>query len=706
MDDDQRDREDEQPTAPRSGQVRIVGAEPAGRGSTAGDTDLIGGGPGAGAGIGLGSGTQGAVPGRDPFDAPLPAGTNFDLSAPFGSEVSSAMEGFSPSLGDDLSVGTELPHWTEPPTGEVPAVLARDMGEQPEGGLDPWSSLPAPTWREEHADWTAHEETFEPSMLAQGDARLGSLDDSGATDRQPWSFDLSTSDEPPPVLGEGPAGLDDDSGRDTAVVPAVRLSGAPQGSDDVAFRFEEPEEPRAVPLVRPMARGAEATAISDVRGSEAGESRAADDELPVAQRPTVPHVTIPDEDDLASPVVPVDPEEVGEPRARRTGRGPRRPGRRRSRSEPEVRLLTQAPMAELEGEDEGEEGTTADAVANRPIPKAGSTTGSAPPPEDRPVPEAPASRAGRPVPPTGRPVPPAPRQPPRARSGAGLRPPRVPEPQSETHGGGRNLPLAVVSGLVLGIIALVFFDLGTVTAMIVATVVVTLAAVEAYAAFRKGGYHPATLLGLVATASLMVATYNKGQEALPLVLVLLVAFTLLWHLVGVERVAEPIRSIASTLFVFCWVGVFGSFAALLLNPTLFPNRHGIAFLLGAVITAVAYDVGALAVGGWIGSHPLSEVSPNKTWEGFFGGAVAAVLVAVVVVHFIHPWTLGAAAMLGVVVAVVSPIGDLSESLVKRHIGLKDMGRILPGHGGLLDRVDGLLFVLPATYYLVKAFHLG
>jgi phosphatidate cytidylyltransferase len=83
-----------------------------------------------------------------------------------------------------------------------------------------------------------------------------------------------------------------------------------------------------------------------------------------------------------------------------------------------------------------------------------------------------------------------------------------------------------------------------------------------------------------------------------------------------------------------------------------------------------------------------------------------VLAGVVIVHFIHPWTPGSAAVLGLVVAVVAPLGDLFESVVKRYLGLKDIGRILPGHGGILDRVDGLLFVLPATYYLVKAFHLG
>jgi phosphatidate cytidylyltransferase len=100
------------------------------------------------------------------------------------------------------------------------------------------------------------------------------------------------------------------------------------------------------------------------------------------------------------------------------------------------------------------------------------------------------------------------------------------------------------------------------------------------------------------------------------------------------------------------------------------------------------------------------VSPYKTWEGFIGGALAAIVVAVVVVHFIHPWTIGKALVLGVVVAVVAPLGDLSQSMIKRQLGLKDMGRLMPGHGGLLDRVDGLLFVLPATYFVVKAMHLG
>jgi CDP-diglyceride synthetase len=272
---------------------------------------------------------------------------------------------------------------------------------------------------------------------------------------------------------------------------------------------------------------------------------------------------------------------------------------------------------------------------------------------------------------------------------------------------GRDMRVAIGSGVLLGAIALACFAAGTVASMVIVCIVVLLATAEAYAAFRRAQYHPATLLGLVAVLSLLIETYNKGVAALPLVLVLLVAGSFIWYLARVEPAAEPVSGISSTVFVFVWVGAFGSFAALLLNPNLFPDRHGIAFVLAAVIVTVADDVGSLLIGAAMGRHQLApSVSPNKSWEGLIGGAVVAILVSVVVVHFIHPWTLSKAALYGVVVAIVAPIGDLSQSMIKRHLGLKDMGRLLPGHGGVLDRVDGLLFVMPATYFVVKAMHLG
>jgi phosphatidate cytidylyltransferase len=596
----------------RSGRVRIVGAEPV---RSVGDPD------------------EPEAP-----DAGLPA-------------VEIAAAGY-PADPDDGRPVAELPHWTDAPTGEVPAVLARANDDDQE--LDPWSSLPAPTWREEHADWQADEESFEPSMLAQDDLRIGALDDSGATDRQPWTFELEVDDE----FGAGAGAVDED----TIIVPAVRVIDEPGPSPTAAVPRDVWPQGTPPPAQRPMPLrerlGANGPGIPEV-----GPLRLpADGGLAEGGELAGTDLGAPFPDGAGALGDLGGPGDIG--RAGRAAGGAAAPG---------------------EGEGEAVPRTRRTSRRGRP--------GSARSPIGRPVSHAASTR--RPARP-------------RAGVAAGTVPgPRGRSGSSPTAGTGRDLPVAIMSGLAVGALALVCFDIGTVASLAIVTALVTLAAMEALAAFRRGGYHPATLLGLVAVISLMVATYNKGEVAVPLVAVLLVAFVALWHVAGVERGADPVRSAASTLLVFCWIGIFGSYGALLLAPSLFPDRHGIAFLLGAVIAGVAYDVGALAVGATMGSHPIApSVSPNKTWEGALGGLAASVLAAVLIVHLIHPWTVPKAAALGVVVAVVSPIGDLTESLVKRHLGLKDMSRLLPGHGGVLDRVDGLLFVLPATFYLVKALHLG
>ncbi|HMK12684.1 MAG TPA: phosphatidate cytidylyltransferase [Acidimicrobiales bacterium] len=261
----------------------------------------------------------------------------------------------------------------------------------------------------------------------------------------------------------------------------------------------------------------------------------------------------------------------------------------------------------------------------------------------------------------------------------------------------RDLPVAVGVGVALAVVALVLFSIGPGAAMGLVTLVIAAAAAEFYAAMQKVAYRPATLLGIVACAGLPLAAYWRGEGAIPLVLALSVVFGLLWFLFAAEDV-RPVPNLAVTLLGVVYVGLLGSFAALILK---FPN--GVGMLLGAIIATVAYDIGGLFVGSSAGrSHLAPTVSPNKTYEGLAGGMLMAILAAVVICGRFVPWDhLGDSIKLGIVVAIAAPLGDLSESMIKRDLGIKDMGTILPGHGGILDRFDALLFSLPAVYYLAR-----
>jgi phosphatidate cytidylyltransferase len=153
--------------------------------------------------------------------------------------------------------------------------------------------------------------------------------------------------------------------------------------------------------------------------------------------------------------------------------------------------------------------------------------------------------------------------------------------------------------------------------------------------------------------------------------------------------------------------VLGSYALLMISPNSFPQNHGIAFLFGAVLLTVANDSGALFLGRRFGKQPLNKaLSPNKTRGGAIGGTIVTLFVGVAILPLMSPWTRTHGLEVAAVLSVVVPLGDLFESMVKRTLGVKDLGRILPGHGGLLDRVDGLLFALPTTYYLIHVLKLG
>jgi phosphatidate cytidylyltransferase len=262
---------------------------------------------------------------------------------------------------------------------------------------------------------------------------------------------------------------------------------------------------------------------------------------------------------------------------------------------------------------------------------------------------------------------------------------------------GADTPQRVVTGVIAAVVAIVCFLLGRVPTLILATAIIGIAAFEFYEALRRAGYHTATLIGLLGCVAIVPVAYDQLTDAFPMMIFLVVAFTMLWYLFEVMRV-RPTINIALTLMVFVWVGCFGAFAGLLLSP-----KHGVGFILGVALCVIAYDVVGWFVGSTMGRTALMpRVSPNKTVEGLVGGMIACVIMGVIVVNVVAGWKeggFGDGLLLGVVIAIVAPLGDLVESMIKRDLGIKDFGAILPGHGGIMDRFDAFVFALPAAYYV-------
>jgi phosphatidate cytidylyltransferase len=253
----------------------------------------------------------------------------------------------------------------------------------------------------------------------------------------------------------------------------------------------------------------------------------------------------------------------------------------------------------------------------------------------------------------------------------------------------------VIFGLFLGSLLLGgwWFAAFVILAMIVSTG-------EFYATVRSEETRPLALFGLLGVVFMGVGAQLTGAAAIAGWAAAFAVVTILYLTLSPRR--QPLEDASVTIGGMVWVGLL-SFAVLIAH-----GPHPVAYILFVVLLVVANDTGAYFVGRALGRRKLSPViSPEKTWEGLIGGFVAGLVIASILATFPAWETIGIAKALvaGAVVGLIAPLGDAVESMVKRSLGVKDMGSVLPGHGGMLDRIDGFLFAVPAIYFLFRGFGL-
>jgi phosphatidate cytidylyltransferase len=273
----------------------------------------------------------------------------------------------------------------------------------------------------------------------------------------------------------------------------------------------------------------------------------------------------------------------------------------------------------------------------------------------------------------------------------------APPPQPErTSRAGRDLPKAIASGMALGaavVLSLVFWKPAF---MLVVAAAVVVAVWELRGALRHRDIdlpqEPLMAGGVV----MVVVAYLYGAPALVTATAVTALVTMLWLLR--RGVDGYVANATASVFSLVYVPFLGSFVALLLAE---PGGDGVRAVFTFIVVTIASDIGGYAAGVVLGRHPMAPViSPKKSWEGFAGSAVACVLAGwLLVVHLLDgPWWVGVA--LGLIAVVMATLGDLCESVIKRDLGIKDMSQVVPGHGGLMDRLDSLLATVAPIWLLL------
>lgn len=273
----------------------------------------------------------------------------------------------------------------------------------------------------------------------------------------------------------------------------------------------------------------------------------------------------------------------------------------------------------------------------------------------------------------------------------------------------RNALVAIATGLVFAGVAIGAIVAGPGYFALLVIALAVAAQVEFFTAVRHAGFQPAPILSLIGGIAMIWGGATQGAVAVLFAFFMTMLATYLWYYFGVIK-TSPVANASVTVLGAMYLGFLPAIATLIVGaPT--PNPAWRALILFFVAVTVASDVGGYAFGSLFGKHKMaSSISPKKSVEGYVGGFLLALVVAVafgVAGRFLKNsfshWHLTNALAAGVVVAIAAPLGDLFESMLKRGLEVKDMGSILPGHGGILDRMDSLLISTPAFFgYLYVA----
>jgi phosphatidate cytidylyltransferase len=265
---------------------------------------------------------------------------------------------------------------------------------------------------------------------------------------------------------------------------------------------------------------------------------------------------------------------------------------------------------------------------------------------------------------------------------------------------GRNVPLAIGVGVAMGAVVLISLFTYRPLFVGVVTVAIAYACYEVAVVLRDAAGRRVPIVPLVVgAAGTYAAAYERGSEALALGVLLTGLALMAWRILDGGDQPELGRDLAASLWVLCYVVLLAGFAILLVAPS-DGHRRAACF----IATVVCSDVGGFAAGVLFGKHPMAPtVSPKKSWEGFAGSTAACLVGGALLVGLALHGAFWQGAVFGLAVVVSATVGDLGESLIKRDLGVKDMGTLLPGHGGIMDRLDSLLLTAPIAYLLLSAF---